>query len=224
MKISVVIPVLNEQAVIANSIERAWKAGAAEVIIADGGSEDRTVATAKSEKCKLVTAEAGRASQMNAGAKIASGDVLLFMHADNWLVENGCDQMQDAMENSDFSWGAFRQRIDDPSFVFRWIESGNSMRCQWQRLVYGDQGLFVKRSLFESLGGFPNLPLMEDFELSRRLAAEGRLVLLPGPIHVSARRWKATGTIRQTLRNWKISTAYRLGVSADRLAEWYDAP
>ncbi len=223
MKISVVIPVLNEQAIIADSIDRAWKSGAFEVIIADGGSEDDTVATARSGNCQLIISETGRASQMNAGANVASGDVLLFVHADNWLVAGGCDQVRDALKQASCGWGGFRQRIEGRSVLFRWIELGNSLRCQWQSLVYGDQGFFVRRSLFESLGGFPDLPLMEDFELSRRLASQSRPVLLPGPIHVSARRWQATGVIRQTLRNWRISAAYRLGVSADRLAKWYDA-
>ena len=223
MRISFIIPVLNERAVVTDSIDRAWSAGADEVIIADGGSNDGTAQAAKSGRCEFVESSAGRAAQMNAGSTIATGDVLLFMHADNWLVENGCDQVRDTLRQADHTWGGFRQRIEDPRAIFRWIEFGNALRCQWQSLVYGDQGLFVKRDSFESLGGFPNLSLMEDFELSKRLASQTRPALLPGPIHVSARRWNSTGVLRQTLRNWKISTAYRFGVSADRLAKWYDA-
>lgn len=223
MRISVVIPVLNEQAVVAAALQRAWTAGAYEVILADGGSKDGTIEAAEAANCRIISAEPGRASQMNAGASIATGDVLLFMHADNWLIESGCNQIREALEQSDVCWGGFRQQIEDPSVLFRLIERGNSIRCQWQSLVYGDQGLFVKRSLFESLGGFPTLPLMEDFEFSRRLAKQGRPALLPGPIHVSARRWKAKGLARQTLRNWAISGAYRLGVSPNRLARWYNA-
>ncbi len=223
MKISVIIPVLNEQAVVADSIERAWIAGAAEVVVADGGSDDSTVDEARSQQCQLVRAEKGRASQMNAGANAATGDVLLFLHADNWLVENGCSQIREAIVRSGVRWGGFRQQINDPGFLFRLIERGNSLRIRWQGLVYGDQGLFVTRSLFEFHGGFPDLPLMEDFEFSNRLAADSRPLLLDGPIHVSARRWKSKGVVRQTLRNWRISTAYRFGVSTDLLAKWYEA-
>lgn len=223
MKISIVIPVFNEQSVIASAIDRAWLAGADEVVIVDGGSDDDTTANAISQNCQLVTAEKGRASQMNAGATIASGEVLLFLHADNWLAEDSCSQIRAAIQGSSERWGGFRQQIEDPSLLFRLIEHGNSLRCRCQNLVYGDQGIFVTRTLFDSVGGFPKLPLMEDFELSRRLAIQDRPALLPGPIHVSARRWRAKGVVRQTLRNWKIATAYRLGVSVDQLAAWYDA-
>jgi len=223
LKISIIIPVLNEQAVVSTAIERAWNAGADEVILTDGGSTDGTVQTAQTANCQLVLAKPGRASQMNAGAAVASGDVLLFMHADNWLPDRCCDQVRDAVERSDVSWGGFHQQIDDPGFLFRLIERGNSMRCQYQSLVYGDQGLFVTRSLFELLGGFAVMPLMEDFELSQRLSSHGRPALLSGPIHVSARRWKAKGLARQTIRNWAITGAYRLGVSPARLAKWYSA-
>ena len=128
-----------------------------------------------------------------------------------------------AVEDSDVCWGGFRQQIEGHGFLFRAIEIGNSARSRYQCLVYGDQGLFVTRDLFQSLGGFATMPLMEDFELSQRLSSHGRPALLPGPIHVSARRWKTRGLARQTLRNWAISGAYRLGVSPDRLAKWYNA-
>lgn len=223
LRISIIVPVLNEQAVVAAAIERAWTAGADEVILSDGGSSDGTIEVAQQANCQFVSVEPGRASQMNAGAAIASGDVLLFMHADNWLPERGCDQIRESMEHSDFTWGGFEQQIEDQGFLFRLIERGNLMRGKYQSLVYGDQGLFVSRELFDSLGGFTIMPLMEDFELSQRLASHGRPALLPGPIHVSARRWKAKGLARQTLRNWAITGAYRLGVSADRLAAWYNA-
>lgn len=223
IRISIIIPALNERETVSAAIERAWEAGADEVIVSDGGSKDGTVEAARASNCRVILANPGRGSQMNAGAEIASGDVLLFIHADNWLPDQSCDQIRDAVEEAGVRWGGFRQHIEDPSVLFRWIEAGNSARSRYQSLVYGDQGLFVTRDLFQSLGGFAPLPLMEDFELSRRLSKQGRPTLLPGPIHVSARRWKAKGLARQTLSNWVISGAYRLGVSPSRLAKWYNA-
>ena len=222
LRISTIIPVLNEREIVSAAIERAWAAGADEVIVSDGGSTDGTLEVASAADCRVVRADPGRGSQMNAGAEIALGDVLLFIHADNWLPDRSCDQIRDSMEEADIRWGGFQQQIEDPGVLFRWIEMGNSARSRYQSLVYGDQGLFVARDLFQSLGGFAPLPLMEDFELSQRLSKQGRPALLPGPIHVSARRWRAKGLARQTLRNWAISASYRLGVSPHQLARWYN--
>ena len=202
-------------------IERAWECGADEVVVVDGGSSDGTQEILRKAKCHFVKSSPGRSAQMNAGAKVTEADVLLFLHADNWLSNDACHQIRDAFQESNFGFGAFEQKIGSPDRIYRWIESGNRWRAVRQGLIYGDQALFIRRRLFEQLGGFPKIPLMEDFELSRQTRLVGDAVILPGPTYVSARRWERSGPIRQTLRNWFISCAYRLGASPEWLAKRY---
>ncbi|MGI9457988.1 MAG: TIGR04283 family arsenosugar biosynthesis glycosyltransferase, partial [Aeoliella sp.] len=170
---------------------------------------------------QVLEAPRGRASQQNAGARCATGDFLLFLHADTWLADDTALQLAQTMEDSNISAGAFCQRIDASGWIYRWIEAGNAARVRWRGMAYGDQGIFVHRNLFESVGGFPDVPLMEDLLLMRRLRSHRPLRLLPGPLHVSPRRWKQNGVVRQTLRNWSLLAAERCGVSLDRLAGWY---
>jgi len=220
--VSIVIPVLNEGDRVSESITKAWQAGADDVIVVDGGSTDQTIALAESSNCRIVKATAGRGQQLNAGAASATGDILLFLHVDNWMDVSAADQIRDAMNDAECVGGGFKQRIDSKKFKFRMIEFGNYIRAKGQRLVYGDQGLFVRRSVFESLGGFPDFPLMEDFVFSQTLfQRQRRPVILPGPLHVDPRRWEKTGVIRQTLRNWRIATAYRFGASPESLYQRY---
>lgn len=223
MKVSVVIPTINEAHVIARSIELAWAAGADEVIVVDGGSSDATVEICQQNQCRLVHSPAGRGIQLNAGAAAASGDVLLFLHADNWLVENAIQQLKTLDANNDQLFGGFRQRIEHTGQVFRWIETGNAWRVQWRGLVYGDQAMFVSKSLFESVGGFRAIVLMEDLAFSQHIkkTTKVRPQLLAGPTHVDARRWQETGVARQTLKNWCLATGYLLGADPNRLAKRY---
>ena len=228
MKVSIVIPVINEARAIARSIELAWKAGADEVIVVDGGSSDDTVAICDQSKCQLVHSPAGRGVQLNAGASEATGDVLLFLHADNWLVENAIQQIKSLEGNPELLFGGFHQRIEHPGKMFRWIEGGNAWRVRWRGLVYGDQAMFVSKSLFETAGGFRAIALMEDLAFSQEIKSQyfektnrKRPHLLAGPTHVNARRWQEAGTIRQTVKNWVLSTAYLLGADPKRLARRY---
>lgn len=222
MRVSVVIPTLNEQANIARTVVSAWRAGADEVIIGDGGSTDATREIAEPRVTRWIDAPRGRARQLNSAAAAATGEVLLFLHADNQLHSRCIAQLRTAMtERTDIDFGGFQQRIDADGFVFRLLERGNAYRVARWGWAYGDQALFVRRAFFESQGGFPELGLMEDLVFSQRARRVSRPVLLPGPVVVNARRWRSSGILRQTLRNWWLIAAYKCGISPDQLARHY---
>lgn len=221
MKISVIIPALNEEQLLPVSIESARRSGADEIIVADGGSTDQTRKLAIELGCQLVSCARGRGRQLNAGAAAASGEVLLFLHADAELIGNCCDQIRQSLRLKEIRCGAFTQQIASKRWIYRLIESGNAARIRWLSMAYGDQGIFVTRELFNELGGFKELPLMEDFEFSSRLRKVTRYRLLAGPIRISARRWEQVGPIRQTLRNWSIVAAWMRGVEPAELARRY---
>lgn len=221
MRISIIIPVLNEAERIVESVERAWAAGASEVLVVDGGSTDGTTKIASGLDCRILTSERGRAIQQNTGAKAASGEILLFLHADNWLAANAISQIHEALAQPGRLHGAFRQQIEARGIGFRALEWGNARRVQWLGIPYGDQGIFVRRDLFLELGGFPAVQLMEDVMLSKRLRQKARPQLLPGPLHVDARRWIKHGILQQTMRNWTLLMAHQVGIPPDSLAKFY---
>jgi rSAM/selenodomain-associated transferase 2 len=217
----VIIPTLNEAEHVAQAIASAWQCGATEVIVADGASGDDTSNVAERQAAKVIAAPRGRAAQQNAGARAAGGDHLLFLHADNRLDGACGEQIERACGHRDFVAAAFRQRIAADGKVYRLIERGNAARVRWLRLPYGDQGILIRRDIFERLGGFPDVPIMEDVLLMRKVRKIGKVTLLPGPLFVSGRRWQAHGAIRQTLRNWMLLAALSLGASPETLARLY---
>jgi rSAM/selenodomain-associated transferase 2 len=221
VKVSVIIPALNEAARIRDSVRLAWLADADEVVVTDGGSTDETADIAQSLNCRFVAARRGRASQQNAAAAIATGDVLLFLHADNWLAPGASGQVRQVLADGRVSHGAFRQRIEAGELGYRALEWGNAQRVRWLGLPYGDQGIFVRREVFQACGGFPEVAIMEDLILGKILRHKAWPVLLPGPLHVDPRRWRQHGIVRQTLRNWSLLAGYAFGVSPERLARSY---
>ena len=221
MKLSIIIPALNEAAAIQRTIERALALRPCEVIVVDGGSHDGTDRIARQLDCRVISTERGRARQQNEGAAQATGDALLFLHADCWLAPESREQIERTLRSPLIVGGAFCQRIEAAGLIYRGLELSNALRVCCTRTAYGDQGLFLRRELFEQLGGFPDVRLMEDILLVRKLRDRGRLALLPGPLFVSARRWQKHGPIRQTVRNWCLLAAEQLGVHPNRLAEFY---
>jgi rSAM/selenodomain-associated transferase 2 len=220
MRISVVIPALNEADQIGDVVRCTRSMGDCEIIVVDGGSRDETAQRA-SEADLVLISSSGRANQQNAGAKASSGEVLLFLHADCRLQPGSFEALQAALQNPHCVGGCFKQRIDAQGWNYRLMEWGNATRvrlCQW---AYGDQGIFVRRSIFEKLGGFPELRLMEDLYFMKKLKREGRIALIDPPLRISARRWQKTGVLRQTLRNWSLITMAHCGISPNRLARFY---
>ena len=240
-RLSVIVPVLDEQASLGACLESVAAAGCDEVIVVDGGSQDGSADIAKSMErgwtvgtFRVLESAAGRGRQLNAGAAVATGEVLLFLHADCRLPADARQQIADAWsacgqrlnsakhpEAARCFFGAFAQQIEAPGWLYRSLEFGNRLRVRWRRLAYGDQGVFVARALFEHVGGYPDQPLMEDVELAWRLQPFGRPQLLPGPLKLSPRGWQRRGVIGQTLFNWLLYTRYVLGGDADQLAKLY---
>lgn len=220
MQLSVIIPTLNEADRLAETIARVREVGACEIIVVDGGSEDETLAAAEGADVCL-TASRGRAVQQNAGAAASGGGVLLFLHADCWPEPGAAAAIEAALADERIIAGCFAQQIDAAGPGYRLLERGNALRVRLTGWAYGDQGLFVRREVFERVGGFPEVDLMEDLYLSKRLKREGRLTRLGHRLHVSPRRWQQVGIVRQTLRNWAFLGLSHCGVSLTALARRY---
>lgn len=220
-RLSVVIPTLNEEDTIAASIDSAWGAGAREVIVADGGSLDRTADRAAHAGARVIEAERGRARQMNAGARAADGDVLLFLHADTVLPRQGSEQVRAVMSDPDVVLGSFSFAAGDPAVPLdRLITTVGAWRHRVSRLPYGDQAQFVRARDFADLGGFADLPVMEDYEFALRCSRFGRIGAAASAARSSARAWHEHGLVRTTVTNAAVIAGYRLGVPAERLAGW----
>lgn len=218
--LSIIIPTLNEAAQIESTLQPIQGCPDCEVIVVDGGSTDETVELARQLGCRVVQANRGRGRQLNAGAALARGELLLFLHADTKLPVNFRREVQRVLDFGGIA-GAFRFQIDHPGWMLRCVEWGTNLRARFLQRPYGDQGLFLRAQDFFRLGGFPNWPLMEDVELCGKLRAEGRIRIASASIQTSARRMLKLGVIRSTLVNQLCLMGFSLGVSADRLARWY---
>jgi len=220
-KISVIIPTFNEAPTVRSAIASARASSGVEVIVVDGGSSDETVELAKSKDVKVIESEKGRACQMNAGAAAATGDFLLFLHADTRLPAGFKDHVIQALAHPGAGAGAFELGIDAQRRGLRTVEHAVNWRSRHLELPYGDQAFFLKAELFHEMGGFPNIPIMEDFEFVRRLRLQGRVAIVPARVATSGRRWLDLGIIRTTLINQTVVVAYYLGISPVRIARWY---
>lgn len=221
-KISIIIPTLNEAKTIAQTLASTQQgANNVEVIVVDGASQDNTVAIAQQMQVKVLSASTGRAMQMNAGALVATGDILLFLHADTCLPGQFDTLVRTTLAQPGAIAGAFALRIDATRSCLRLIELGVNWRSRWLQMPYGDQAIFLKSAIFHKLGGFPELPLMEDFELMRQLRRLGRIAIVPAPVLTSARRWLKQGVFKTTFMNQMAIITYLLRVSPEKIRRWY---
>jgi rSAM/selenodomain-associated transferase 2 len=220
--ISVIIPTLNEEAVIGEAIGRLAGHGNVEVIVADGGSIDETVRMVKDLGVRLVSTPVGRGGQLNAGAGMARGSILLFLHADTRLPKNFADEIIDILAQPGVVGGAFSFAIDGDGRGFRLIEFFANLRSRFLRLPYGDQAFFMSAAMFDRVGGYAEIPLLEDCDLIKRLRRQGLIVIAKSQVLTSARRWHHLGLVKTTIVNQLILLAYFLGVSPFRLALWYE--
>jgi uncharacterized protein len=223
-KVSVIIPALNEERHIAATLRAVGQSRCQEVIVVDGGSTDSTVERAKEAGATILASKPGRARQMNAGAARAEGGSLLFLHADTLPPPGWAVVVDQTLRVPGVAAGAFRFRIAGSFTGKSFIEWTTGFRSRWLQRPYGDQGLFLARALFEEMGGFADLPIMEDYEFCDRLRRRGRIVTVGEATLTSARRWERLGVVRTTLRNQWMLAGYHLGVSPEKLATTYRTP
>ncbi|MCP9440398.1 MAG: TIGR04283 family arsenosugar biosynthesis glycosyltransferase [Nitrospira sp.] len=226
MIVSVIIPTLHERDLLTKTILHTAELGFDEIVVVDGGSTDGTMALAKAccaglTGAHVITAPRGRARQMNEGAKVSRGEGLLFLHADTLLPPNAKALITSALADSGIAGGRFDVRFDSSSPWGRMISTLMNIRSRWTGIATGDQAIFVRRSVFDQLGGFADIPLMEDIEFSRRLKRTGRIAALRQTVTTSFRRWETQGPLKTIVLMWTLRLLYWLGVSPHRLSDFY---
>jgi rSAM/selenodomain-associated transferase 2 len=218
--VSVIIPTLNEEACLGEALSLLRQHRPREIIVVDGGSRDATCHLAAPADL-LLHGPRGRAAQMNLGAAHATGDVLLFLHADCALEKGALEDVECLLKRREVAAGCLTMSVRACGWLFRCIERCATLRVRLTGLVFGDQGLFLRRDVFKSLGGFPPLSFMEDLFLSQKLRRHGRILVSPRRIFVSPRRWQRHGLVRQSLENWLLTGLAAAGIHPDRLAVFY---
>jgi len=223
--ISIIVPVLNEEAALPVLLKQLEKLeDDFELIISDGGSTDKTLTIAKkhySKGARAINSPCGRARQMNAGARVASGDLLLFLHADTYLPQDALRAIVDSMHDEEIAGGRFKLKLDNPALPYRLVGAMINMRDKLFGGFTGDQAIFIRKTVFERLGGFREIDLCEDLDMARRLKKEGRVIRLPLPVTTAARRWEKSGLVKTILLMWLIRILFYAGVSPERLAKLY---
>ncbi len=233
MKISVIIPVLNEESAISEKLPAMqWvRESGHELIVVDGGSIDDSFRVAQKYTDLVIASSQGRAAQMNAGASIASGDVLLFLHIDTLLPTDGINSILTSLDRDGYkgddkvneAWGRFDVRLSGKHFMFRIIESMMNRRSRMTGIATGDQAIFITRGLFKQIGGYREIPLMEDIEISHRLKKKSRPVCIQNRVITSSRRWESFGIYRTVILMWRLRLSYWLGADPLRLAKQYSS-
>jgi rSAM/selenodomain-associated transferase 2 len=233
MPISVIIPTLNEERTIMTTLAHTVALGFDELIVVDGGSLDQTPVLVESYRrrtqspaqspVRLVTAPGGRARQMNEGAKASRGEILLFLHADTQLPSDAKTIIDTTLADQRMVGGRFDVRFDRPSMWGTIISRMMNWRSRLSGIATGDQALFVRRPVFEQMGGFADMPLMEDIDFSRRLKRKGATAALTATVTTSFRRWERHGPLRTILLMWALRFLYWIGISPSHLLEWYKA-
>ena len=223
--ISVIIPTLNEADSLVETVRRAKASPeVSEVIVVDAGSQDRTKAVAEELGCRVVNGPRSRGGQLRLGAAQATGDVVLLLHADTWLPPNAGRAALECLSGDSVVAGGFWKAFRDPHALMRGSRLRCGLRLWFCRRVMGDQAMFVRRDRLEQIGGVPDVPLMEEFELCRRLRRVGRLALARATVTTSARRFHQHGVLRTYWRMWSVTIRYWLGASPEELRKRYERP
>ncbi len=223
MRFSIIMPVLNEEAVLEQQLCQLARISAShdcELLLVDGGSVDQTITIAQ-RFGQVIHAPRGRAVQMNKGAEAASGDIYIFLHADTLLPEDAFDVIEHACASRQVVGGAFRLSFNSEKLVYRLVAFTTNLRSRWRGIFTGDQAYFVRADSFKAIGGFPEIALMEDLEIITRLRQIGKVVLLPCSVTTSARRHQKVGLARSVLFMWYLRTLYKCGVSPEQLQRKY---
>ena len=224
MTISVIIPTLNEESTIADTLAHLTSLSLSdvslEILVVDGGSQDQTQAII-GEQARLIVSAPGRAYQMNAGAEEAVGDVLLFLHADTLLPDNALHEIRDALSNPDIVAGRFDARTDCDTGLLWIVCRMVSLRSRLTGIATGDQAIFIRRETFRAMGGYAEIPLMEDVELSRRLKQQGSIATLTSCVTTSARRWQSDGILQTIVLMWTFRFLFFVGIDPHRLKKLY---
>ena len=221
MRISVIVPVFNEERGIAETLMELQRLKPQQTIVVDGGSSDRTPEICQRFGVEFYVSSRGRARQMNFGAQRAGGDVLLFLHADTRLPPSAFEDIREALQDRRVLGGRFDLQLDSPRPLLKLIGFMISLRSRLSKVGTGDQAIFVRRQVFAELGGYPDIPLMEDVAFSRALKRRGAVACLHSRVVSSARRWEMDGIWRTVLKMWTLKTLYLLGISPVRLKRYY---
>lgn len=220
--ISIIIPVLNEEKNISAALENVERLnGEKEIIVVDGGSIDNTMDIVKKKGIMLLSSQKGRGCQMNRGAEIANGDTLLFLHADTTLPENAITRIAETIKNHKIVGGRFDVRFDDDRFVFKLIAFLMNWRSRLTGIFTGDQAIFIRKSVFKDIGGYLEIPLMEDIALSKKMKRTGRVACLGDSTITSAKKWKEEGIIKTILLMWFLRLLYFFKISPRFLSRIY---